>query len=59
MTSTTYQIPLTFEQILTLVKQLPPAERQQLSQELAKDLIVFPALGDRLQQKEGDRGVSE
>jgi len=59
MTSTTYQIPLTFEQILTLVKQLPPAERQQLSQELAKDLIVFPALGDCLQQKEGDRGVSE
>ncbi|MEB3233145.1 MAG: hypothetical protein VKJ64_19220 [Leptolyngbyaceae bacterium] len=39
MTSTTYQLPLTFEQILTLVKQLPPDEKQQLSQELAKDLI--------------------
>jgi hypothetical protein len=37
MTSNTYQLPLNFEQILTLVKQLPDGEKLRLSQELEKD----------------------
>jgi hypothetical protein len=38
MTSNTYQLPLNFEQILTLVKQLPDGEKLRLSQELEKDI---------------------
>jgi hypothetical protein len=34
----TYQLSLNFEQILTLVKQLPDAEKLRLSQELEKDI---------------------
>lgn len=37
MTPNTYQLPLNFEQILTLVRQLPDAEKLRLSQELEKD----------------------
>ena len=33
----TYQISLNFEQILELVKQLPPAEKLRLSKELEKE----------------------
>ncbi|MEO0518634.1 MAG: hypothetical protein AAF171_15195 [Cyanobacteria bacterium P01_A01_bin.116] len=38
MTTSTYQLPLNFDQILALVKQLPNVEKQRLSQELAKEL---------------------
>lgn len=38
MTSSTYQLSLSFEQILFLVQQLPHEEKRQLSQELEKDL---------------------
>ena len=38
MTTNTYQLPLSFEQILALVKQLPTVEKFRLSQELAKEL---------------------
>ena len=33
----TYQISLNFEQILELVKQLPPADKLRLSKELEKE----------------------
>lgn len=39
MTSSTYQLSISFEQILLLVRQLPHAEKQQLSQELEKELM--------------------
>ncbi|WP_204106771.1 MULTISPECIES: hypothetical protein [Spirulina sp. CCY15215] len=39
MTSTNYQLPLNFEQVLTLVKQLPYPEKLQLSQELEKEVL--------------------
>ena len=38
MTTKTYQLPLSFEQILALVKQLPNTEKLRLSQELEKDI---------------------
>ena len=37
MTTNTYQISLNFEQILELVKQLPPGDKLRLSEELAKE----------------------
>jgi hypothetical protein len=37
MTPNTYQLPLSFEQILTLVKQLPNPEKLKLSRELEKE----------------------
>lgn len=39
MTPTQYQLSLNFEQVLTLVKQLPEPEKLQLSQELARELL--------------------
>jgi len=39
MTPTQYQLSLNFEQVLTLVKQLPEPEKRQLSQELARELL--------------------
>ncbi len=36
MTQKTYQLPLTFEQILNLVLQLPAQEQEQLIQEIKK-----------------------
>jgi hypothetical protein len=36
MTVQTYQLPLDFDQILTLVRQLPPLEKEQIRQELEK-----------------------
>ena len=39
MTPTEYQLTLNFEQVLTLVKQLPEPEKLQLSQELARELL--------------------
>jgi hypothetical protein len=36
MTVQTYQLPLDFEQILHLVRQLPPLEKEQIRQELEK-----------------------
>ena len=38
MTQKTYQLPLTFEQILNLVLQLPAQEQEQLIQEIKKNL---------------------
>ena len=37
MTLNTYQLPLDFEQILALIKQLPATEKLKLSQELEKE----------------------
>ena len=37
--SNTYQISLNFEQILELVKQLPPDDKLRLSEELAKETV--------------------
>ncbi|WP_008307984.1 type II toxin-antitoxin system VapB15 family antitoxin [Leptolyngbya sp. PCC 6406] len=39
MTSTQYQLSLSFEQILSLVKQLPEVEKLKLSQALSKELV--------------------
>ena len=36
MTQKTYQLPLTFEQILNLVIQLPEQEQEKLIQEIKK-----------------------
>ena len=37
MNQNTYQLPLTFEQILALVRQLPQEEQVKLSQEIEKN----------------------
>lgn len=63
MTSNTYQLPLTFEQILILVQQLPKEEQIKLKQEIDKrinaqedDLLtVFDRIGKNVQQ----RGLTE
>jgi hypothetical protein len=39
MRQNTYQLPLTFEQILTLVKQLSDSEKLLLSKELEKETL--------------------
>lgn len=39
MNQNTYQLPITFEQILTLVKQLPHPQKLLLSQELEKETL--------------------
>ncbi|MEG4808709.1 hypothetical protein QUA82_13830 [Microcoleus sp. F8-D3] len=39
MTLANYQLSLNFEQILSLVKQLPYPEKLQLSQELEKEVL--------------------
>ena len=39
MSLNTYKISLTFEQILELVKQLPPDDKVLLSKELAKETL--------------------
>ncbi len=39
MTANNYQISLNFEQILELVRQLPPDDKLRLSKELTKDTI--------------------
>ncbi|MBW4682641.1 MAG: hypothetical protein KME19_21485 [Microcoleus vaginatus WJT46-NPBG5] len=39
MTHANYQLSLNFEQVLALVKQLPYAEKLQLSQELEKETL--------------------
>jgi hypothetical protein len=39
MTQATYQLSLDFEQILTLVKQLPSADKIRLSKELEKETL--------------------
>ena len=37
MTQNTYQLPITFEQILTLVRQLSESEKKQLIKELNQE----------------------
>ncbi len=62
-TSNTYQLPLTFEQILILVQQLPKEEQIKLKQEIDKainaqeeDLLtVFDRIGKNAQ----DKGLTE
>lgn len=39
MLKNTYQLPLTFDQILTLVKQLSDSEKLLLSKELEKETL--------------------
>lgn len=60
MTQKTYQLPLTFEQILNLVLQLPAQEQEQLIQEIKKtysknkeeDLLsVFDRIGRSAQAR--------
>lgn len=60
MIETIYQLPLTFEQILTLVKQLPKQEQNKLREELDKNpsenkeddlLSVFDRIGKNAQGK--------
>lgn len=59
MTSNTYQLPLTFEQIVILVQQLPKEEQIKLKQEIDKrinsqeeDLLtVFDRIGQNAQRK--------
>lgn len=60
MNQKTYQLPLTFEQILNLVLQLPKQEQEQLIQEIKKhtpenkdeDLLnVFDRIGRNAQAK--------
>ncbi|MDZ8223984.1 hypothetical protein [Nostoc sp. ChiVER01] len=60
MTQKTYQLPLTFEQILNLVLQLSVQEQEQLIQEIKKtssnnkdeDLLsVFDRIGRNAQAK--------
>lgn len=63
MISNTYQLPLTFEQILILVQQLPKEEQIKLKQEIDKQinsqeedlLTVFDRIGKNAQQ----RGLTE
>ena len=55
----TYQLPLTFEQILILVQQLPKEEQIKLKQEIDKGinaqkedlLTVFDRIGKNAQEK--------
>ncbi|MCM0590206.1 MAG: hypothetical protein HEQ35_14425 [Gloeotrichia echinulata IR180] len=60
MTQKNYQLPLTFEQILNLVLQLPAQEQEQLIQEIKKSspknqdedlLSVFDRIGRKAQAK--------
>ncbi|MBD2538659.1 hypothetical protein [Coleofasciculus sp. FACHB-SPT36] len=60
MTQKTYRLPLTFEQILNLVLQLPGQEQEQLIQEIKKNypknkdedlLSVFDRIGRNAQAK--------
>lgn len=65
MTVQTYQLPLDFEQILNLVRQLPPLEKEQIRQELDKEterqqsdpypkndlLMTFDQIGKEAQDK--------
>lgn len=39
MTQSNYQLPLNFEQVLALIKQLPYPQKLQLSQELEKEVL--------------------
>jgi hypothetical protein len=69
MTIKTYQLPLDFEQILNLVRQLPPLEKEQIRQELEKEsnrqqselypkndfLMTFDQIGKEAQ----DKGLTE
>ncbi|MDV3001016.1 MAG: hypothetical protein N5P05_002622 [Chroococcopsis gigantea SAG 12.99] len=60
MTQKNYQLPLTFEQILNLVLQLPAQEQEKLIQEIKKSspnnqdedlLSVFDRIGRKAQAK--------
>ncbi|MDV3002630.1 MAG: hypothetical protein N5P05_004285 (plasmid) [Chroococcopsis gigantea SAG 12.99] len=60
MTQKIYQLPLTFEQILALVLQLPAQEQEKLIQEIKKNplnkkeedlLSIFDRIGRNAQAK--------
>jgi hypothetical protein len=60
MTQKTYSLPLTFEQILNLVLQLPAQEQEQIIQQIKKNspknreedlLTVFDRIGKNAQAK--------
>ncbi|PSB56472.1 hypothetical protein [Chamaesiphon polymorphus] len=69
MTIKTYQLPLDFEQILNLVRQLSSGEKEQIRQELEKEadrqqsapypkndfLMTFDRIGKEAQ----DKGLTE
>jgi hypothetical protein len=59
MKTETYNINLAFNQILSLVKQLPRNEKQQLSRELEREIIdsKLSALLDSFRTDELDKGT--
>ncbi|MFP4220780.1 MAG: hypothetical protein ACLFM4_07400 [Phormidium sp.] len=61
--SNTYQLPLTFEQILILVQQLPKEEKIKLKQEIDKGLNAqqedLLTVFDRIGKNAQDRGLTE
>ena len=69
MTIQTYQLPLDFEQILNLVRQLPPLEKEQIRQELEKEnnrqqSELYPKNDflmtlDRIGKEAQDKGLTE
>ncbi len=69
MTIKTYQLPLDFEQILNLVRQLSSVEKEQIRQELEKDTERqqsdpytknnFLTTFDRIGKEAQDKGLTE
>jgi hypothetical protein len=63
MTQQTYQLPLTFEQILNLVLQLPKQEQQKLIQEIEKTSLKnekenLPNVLDRIGRNAQAKGLT-
>ncbi len=63
MNQKTYQLPLTFEQILNLVLQLPAQEQEQLIQEIKKHSANkdedLPSVFDRIGRNAQAKGLTE
>ncbi|WP_414588866.1 hypothetical protein [Scytonema sp. PCC 10023] len=63
MTQKIYQLPLTFEQILNLVLQLPAQEQEQLIQEIKKHSPNkdedLPSVFDRIGRDAQAQGLTE
>jgi hypothetical protein len=63
MTQQTYQLPLTFEQILNLVLQLPKQEQEKLIQEIEKTSLKnekenLPSVLDRIGRNAQAKGLT-
>jgi hypothetical protein len=64
MTQKIYQLPLTFEQILNLVLQLPAQEQEQLIQEIKRTSSNnkdedLPSIFDRIGRNAQAKGLTE